>query len=665
MKKASGCAFLMLSWLCVAPFGMRAACGAEPEPPAGGVDLSALDTSVAPCEDFYQFACGDWTADAPILAPAGGASRLGDTGARVRSQVQELLAAAARDDASRTPAARRVGDFYASCMDAAGIEAKGLAPLQPDLDRIEALRDRGGLPALAARLHRAGAGVLFTFGTEARARSGGVVTGVLGPGGMGLPDPGLYTGNDRRSLAVRGRYLAHVTRMLALLGEDPAVAEAGARAVVQIETRLARAAATGLSRSPTQPYHKLTREQLAALAPGFDWNAYFGALDAPAMPRLVVSDPDFFKELDALLDSTRIDRWKSYLRWHLAQASAELLPRRFGAESEAFFSRMQGGGSQTPRRGQVCATLVSVQLGEDLGQAYVEKAFSPEAKRRAAGLTAAVGRALAADLSALPWLSAAAKERALAKLRAVRYRVGYPDRWRGDPTLQITRGDALGNWQRGRAAAVQRQLSLIGKPADRDEWQQTPLALGAAYLPLDNAVEVPAGLLQPPVFDPRGDAAANFGVAGTFVGAELSHGFDVEGSRYDAEGRLGEGWTAGERREYERRASCFADQASELELAASAPGGDVAVAAGLRLAYGAFAASLAGQPRQKVEGFTPEQRFFLAFAQGQCSREPDAADATPARFRVDGPLSNMPEFQQAFGCKAGAPMIHTPACRVF
>jgi|HubBroStandDraft_3_1064219.scaffolds.fasta_scaffold01625_3 putative endopeptidase len=643
-----------------------------PEGAASGVDLAALDTSVTPCEDFYQFACGDWLADAPTLVPSGGAARLGDTGVRVRSQVQELLAAAARNDAARSPAARRVGDFYASCMDTGAIEARGLAPLEPDLGRIDALRDRAGLAALAARLHQAGAGVLFTFGAETAARSGGLVTGVLGPGGMGLPDPALYLGNDRRSLAVRGRYLAHVTRMLELLGERPEEAEAGATAVVQIETGLARAALGGARGGAGETYHKLSRQQLAALTPGFDWDAYFGALGTPGTPatppktRVVVSDPDFWKELESLLASTRIERWRSYLRWHLAQASAELLPRRFGAESEAFFSRMQGIGRQTPPRGQVCATLTAVQLGDELAAAWVERWLSPEARSRAAALTAGVVKALAADLAELPWLSEPSRRQALAKLGALRVRVGYPDPPHGEPGPQIVRGDALGNWQRGHAASLRRQLARVGKPPDRDSWRQTPLAAAASYLPLDNALEVPAALLQPPVFDPAGDPAANCGAAGAFIGAELSHGFDEEGSRYDAQGRLAAGWTEAERREYERRAGCFADQASELGVSGT-PGDPAAVAAGLRLAHAACQASLAagGQGRQKREGFTPEQRFFLAFAQGQCTREPEAGELGPARLRVDGTLSNLPEFQQAFGCKAGAPMVHTPACRVF
>jgi putative endopeptidase len=657
------------------------AAAAAAETAAAGVDLAVLDTSTSPCEDFYQFACGDWLADAPILPTPGGASRLGDTSVRVRTQVRDLLTAAARNEPARSAAARKVGDFYASCMDQAAIEARGLSPLQPDLDRIAALGDKSGLAALAARLHQVGAGVLFNFGTQANATSGGLLTGVLGPGGMGLPDPSLYFGNDRDALQVRGRYLAHVTRMLELLGDAPAAAQGGASSVVQIETRLARAVLTGLSRNQSpRPYHKLTRQQLAALAPRFNWDAYFAGfgamgatgatgargatLGATAMPRLVVSDPDFFKELDALLGSTSLEHWRSYLRWHLAQASAEMLPRAFGAESEAFFGRIQGAARQTPPRSQVCATLTSVQLGEELGHAYVEKAFSAEARSRALRLAQAIDKALASDLSALPWLSEGTKQQALAKLGALRLKVGYPEHWHADAKLQIVRGDALGNWQRSHAFALERGLAKIGKPPDRNEWQLAPLAVNAAYIPLDNEVELPAGMLQPPIFEPHGDSAANFGAAGVFIGQELSRGFDDEGSQYDAEGKLRSGWTAGESREYERRAACFVEQASELEVGGERSE-DVAWAAGVRVAYDAYVAGLAGGMRQKLEGFTPEQRFFLAFAQSQCSREPERPDETPARFLVDSPLSNMPEFQQAFSCKAGTPMVHAPICRVF
>jgi putative endopeptidase len=653
------------------------AAGAAPD----GAGAWKFDTSVSPCDDFYQYVCGEWIKENPLPADQPVWSRNVELAQRNREALSRILAGVSADDPRRSPAERQIGDFYATCMDEKGIEAKGLAPLKSELDRIAALREKRELAPLLAHLHGLGSAGFFTLAAEQDFKDSATVIASLGPGGMGLPDRDDYLKDDPRRVEQRKVYAAHVGRMLELLGEPAAAARLDAAAVVEIETALARAALDAAAlRDPAKRYHKMSREELAALAPDFDWGAYLAALQAPPVVQVNVAQPDYLRGFDRLLAATELPRLRAYLRWQLLNASATLLPAAFLDEHFGFYGRTLSGMKQMQPRARRCAAATDRALGEVLGRVYVERNFPPATKARIQTMVAEIERALEADVASLPWLAEATRAQAIAKLHLIAEKIGYPDVWRDYGRLSIVRGDALGNLQCSQAFELAHQLGKIGRPFDRGEWDTTPPTVNAYYEPKRNDVTFPAGYLQPPAFDPARDDAYNFGAIGFAIGHELTHSLDDEGRRFDGHGNLADWWTPADVREFERRAACFVDQYSAYAAVDDVHldgrltlGENLADNGGARVALMALAASYKGKEPRQVDGLSPEQRFFVGRAQLTCEiRRPQLARQlaridphAPSRYRINGVFSNMPEFQRAFHCPDGAPMVRKNPCRLW
>jgi putative endopeptidase len=639
-----------------------------------------LDKTADPCTNFYQYACGGWQAANPVPADYSRWGRFEELAERNQKIMREILEASAAAS-SRGPIDQKIGDYYASCMDEAAIEAKSLAPLKPELDRIEALKGGAGLPALLAQLHGIGAGALFLFGSQPDIKNSTQTIAAVVQGGLGLPDRDYYLNQDARSVELRNKYLAHVRKMFELAGTPAAAAGTRAQAVLAIETSLAKASLDRVSRrDPYKNYNKLARGELAALSPSFDWNAYFAARTTPAFDSLNVQNPDFVRNIESLVKSESLENWKAYLSWQLLHMTAATLPKAFVDEDFDFFGRTLGGQKELQQRWKRCVRAADSDLGEALGQKYVEKNFPPEARKRMLDLVAAIEEAMRADLESLPWMTAETKKRALDKLRAVSNKIGYPDTWRDYTILRIVRGDALGNSLRSNGFASNYSLSKIGQPVDPKEWGMTPPTVNAYYSPAMNNINFPAGILQPPFFDAKADDAVNYGGIGAVIAHELTHGFDDQGRKYDARGNLSDWWTDQDGKEFETRAQCFVDQYAAYTAVADVKlngkltlGENVADNGGLRLAFMALMDTLVGISRDRIEGFTPEQRLFLSWGQVWCQNITEerarllaATDPhSPGQYRVNGVVSNMPEFQKAFACTANQPMVRQNACRVW
>ncbi len=664
-----------------------------------GIDPASLDTAADPCVDFYQYACGPWMKSHPIPADRGAWGRGSELEERNLAVLRDLLEKAAAPDPGRTPVSRMIGDFYASCMDEPGIEARGLEPLRPELERIAAIRSKKALPAAIARLHAQGinlplareytaTSLLFRFGSEQDAKDATSVIAVVDQGGLGLPDRDYYFKDDASSAETRDRYRDHVTRMFVLLGDTQESAAAAAKRVVAIETALARVSLEKVKRrDPENVYHKMTRGDLKTLAPGLEWKGYFAAVGAPPAQDLNVAVPDFFKGVDALLKSAALDDWKDYLRWSLARSSVPFLGQPFTAAGFEFYGRTLGGAREISPRWKRCASLTDTLLGEALGQAYVERTFGAEGKERTLKMVAALEKALRRDIETLPWMTEVTKKQALAKLAGIRNKIGYPDVWRDYRSVRIARDDFAGNVGRARAFEVARRLGKIGKPVDRGEWLMTPPTVNAYYDAQLNDINFPAGILQPPYYDNGADDAVNFGGIGSVIGHELTHGFDDEGRKFDPRGNLSDWWTDRDAAEFEKRAACLADEYSAFVAVGDVKlngrltlGENTADNGGLRIALMALQDTLAADPAPPgagapppAGGFTPEQRLFIANAQAWCANYTDEAARLRAqtnehslpKFRVNGVVSNMPEFQKAFSCPAGSPMVRQEACRVW
>ncbi len=665
---------------CAAVLALSSALAAAPAAPARA-GAWQLDTSVSPCTDFYRYVCGVWMKENPIPPDQASWGRGNELTDRNRATLKTILDAVSADDPHRSPTERQTGDFYSSCMDEKGIEAKGTAPLRADLDAIAALAAKRQLAPLAARLQLAGANVLFNFSSSQDFKHATEVLAIAGQGGMGLPDRDFYLKDDEKSVEQRKAYAAHVERMLSLSGEPAPQAHADAAAVMEIETALAKAALDAVSRrSPAKLYHKMSRAELAALTPSFDWDAFLAALDAPPIAEVNVTEPDFFRGVEHILQTTDLPRLRAYLRWQTVSSAAPLLPAAFVDESFAFYGRTLAGAKEIQPRWKRCVAMTDGALGEALGKVYVERAFPPAAKERTQAMVAAIERAMQEDIETLPWMTAATKEQALQKLHHLANKVGYPEVWRDYSKLRIVRGDALGNLFRANAFETRRQLAKIGKPVDRGEWGMTPPTVNAYYNPLMNDINFPAGFLQPPAFDARRDDAYNLGAIGGVIGHELTHGFDDQGRQFDGEGNLRNWWTPADAKEFETRATCIADQYSgytavgDLKLNGRLTlGENAADNGGARIAYMALEESYKGKEPRMVDGLTPEQRFFVGAAELNCeNRSPEIERLlaltnphSPHRYRVNGVVSNMPEFAQAWGCKAGDPMVRPNACRVW
>jgi len=678
--------------------GGRALAAPPPSPhPAATqpvLDPASMDRSVDPCADLYAYSCGGWMAKNPIPPDRSrwsAASKLQDETDAALRQILEQAAANPGGNTGRRPGAdagrQKIGDYYAACMDEKAIEAKGAAPLAADLAKVAALKSKADLAALVAELQPPDRGsnghgaLLFSFTSSQDYRDATREVADADQGGLGLPDRDFYLKTDAKSAEVRRSYLAHVQRLLELAGDPPPRAAAEAKTVMAIETALARVSLTRVERrDPKALDHRMTRAQLAALTPSFAWDRFLGGVGLAGIPSLNVKTPAFFKGLEGEIRAVDLAAWKSYLRWHVVHSRAPYLSSPFVQADFDFYGRRLTGAQELRPRWKRCVSFVDRDLGEALGKAYVEARFSPAAKARTATMVREIETAMGQRIRANDWMSPATKKGALGKLAGLRNKVGYPDVWRDYGALQVARGDFAGNAARGHAFEYRRQLAKIGKPLDRGEWEMTPPTVNAYYDPQMNDINFPAGILQPPLFDLRSDDAPNYGDTGGTIGHELTHGFDDEGRQFDAQGNLKDWWTPADGKRFAERAACISDQYSGYTIVDGIKingkltlGEDVADLGGLILAHLAWLDDTRGKKLEPIAGLTPEQRFFVGYAQSWCTNErPEEKRLratvdphSPEKYRTDGVVVNMPEFAAAFHCKAGSPMVSKNVCRVW
>jgi endothelin-converting enzyme/putative endopeptidase len=643
------------------------------------LNVEWLDRTVDPCVDLFTFSCGKWIQSNPIppdQSSWGIYNKLQDDNLK---QLRELLEATSAPSPARSSNAQKIGDYYASCMDETAIDALGIKPLQPELLRIEQLQAKKDLATVVASM--IGEGTPFRIDSEQDFKDSSIVTAAVDQRGLGLPDRDYYLKQDQKSKDLRAAYVAHVQKMFELLGDKPELAATEAQSAMKIETALARGSMTRVDRrDPKKIYHFMSVAELEKLTPAFGWKEYFRQIGLSGISSLNVAVPEFFKTLNSQIEQQDLATWKSYLRWHAIHANATSLSSAVVNENFNFFGKTLQGKEQLPPRWKRCTNDVDDDLGEALGQVYVEKYFSPEAKQQVLEIVQGIQKAMDADIHSLPWMSEETKRRALEKLQSMANKIGYPDKWRDYRQLEIKRGDHMGNSLRARRFEFDRDLAKIGKPVDRQEWQMTPPTVNAYYDPQKNDINFPAGILQPPMFDPKSDAAPNYGNAGSTIGHELTHGFDDEGRQFDAQGNLKDWWTTIDGKEFDRRASCISDQYSQYTVIDDIKingkltlGEDVADLGGTLLAYLAWKEATKDQKRESIDGFTPDQRFFIAYGQQWCSSNKDetkrlraAIDPhSPDQYRANGVVSNMPEFREAFHCKLGQPMVRENACRVW
>jgi predicted metalloendopeptidase len=646
---------------------------------SGGLDTAAMNKSVDPCVDFYQYACGSWMARNPLPADRARYARFTELSEHNEKILLDILQGAAAERSGRSAIDQKIGDAYAACMDTAAIEKRGLAPIKPELDRISAIQDNAGLIAELVRLQNSGVPVIFMFGAQPDAKDSNKTIATLSQGGLSLPDRDYYLKTDPKSIETRDRYVKHVQAMFQLAGDSPETAAAKAKDVLEFETALAKGSVDRVSmRDPNKRYHMMTKAELAALTPGVDWDAYFKASGAPAFDSLNVTTPEYFKAI-AENRPGDLDHWKAYFAFHLLHARAAELPEAFANENFEFWTRYMTGAKQERPRDMRCVAMVDRGLGDLLGQKYIDIAFGADAKTQITKLVDNLEKALGQDIRTLPWMSEDTKKAALAKLAAITNNVGTPKKWRDYGKVSISRDDLYGNVERIAAFQRERNLEKIGKPTDKSEWSMTVPTVNAFYSPQLNSINFPAGILQPPFFDPKRDMAINYGAVGAVIGHEMTHGFDDSGRKFDGDGNLRDWWTAADGAEFEKRAACVATEYSGFTAVDDVKlngrltlGENTADNGGIRVAYMAMENALNGK-KQKVDGFTPEQRFFLGYAQIWCENATPQSERqqaltnphSPGRYRVQGVLQNMPEFQQAFSCKAGQPMVSANACRVW
>jgi len=666
-----------LLWLFLLVFGAFAlAQTAQTSQPV--LNTNFMDQSVDPCADFFQYACGGWVKNNPIPPDQSSWSIYSQVAEANKVQLRSILEAAAADPKS-SATNQKIGDYYASCADVKTIEDAGIKPLQAQLDRINQLSSKAQIAEVAALL--TGDDVLFGFTSTQDYKDATQVIAQADQGGLGLPDRDYYLKDDSKSAELRTAYLVHVQKMFELVGDKPEAAAAEAQIIMRIETALAKGSMSRVDRrDPNKIYHKLGVEELMQISPAFGWETYFSKVGLPSPKSLNVTSPDFFKTMNEVLDKEDVAKWKIYLRWKLLHANASYLSSAFVNEDFKFYGKTLEGKEQLPPRWKRCTEDVDNDIGEALGKAYVDKYFSPQAKQEALTMVKQIEAAMQSDIQSLPWMSAATKDRALEKLHAVANKIGYPDRWRDYSKLEIIRGDEFGNALRALQFEFNRQLAKIGKPVDRGEWLMTPPTVNAYYDPQVNDINFPAGILQPPLFSESSDAAPNYGNTGGTIGHELTHGFDDEGRQFDAHGNLKDWWTEKDGKEFEQRAACISDQYSQYVVVDDIKingkltlGEDVADLGGLLLAYMAWQKDTAEQNLQPIDGLTPAQRFFIGYGQSWCDSTRDETKRlratidphSPAKYRANGVVSNMPQFQEAFQCKAGAPMVRANRCRVW
>ncbi len=647
-----------------------------------GFSTANLDRTCKPCDDFFEFAMGGWMKANPIPPEYprwGSFTVLLD---KNQQNLRQILEASEKADAATGSNQRKIGDFYASCMDTAAIDAAGAKPIEGELQRIALVKNAAELQAETARLQERGIGVMFRFSSRQDAKDSSQVIATVNQGGLGLPERDYYLREDDKSKKVRDGYLKYAATIFELLGDPADQAATEAATVLALETSLAKGSMSNVDvRDPNKTYHKMTVEEFQPLTPDFSWDAYFKVVGHPDLHELNVGQPDFFKALNAQLAATPLQDWKTYLRWRLADTTAPGLSEKFVTADFAFHEKELRGTKQILPRWKRCVQATDRNLGEALGQVYVQEYFPPEAKAHALEMVHNLVQALHDDLQTLPWMGPETRAQATAKLTAFGVKIGYPEKWRDYSDLKIDRGSYVQNELRGAEFEFQRQLNKIGKPVDRTEWGMTPPTVNAYNRSSMNEIVFPAGILQPPFYDPKADDAVNYGGMGAVIGHEITHGFDDQGSKFDAKGNLNDWWTADDLKNFHERSQCVSEQFDGYVVDGDLHqngklvlGESIADLGGLAISYAAYEKSLQGKQRPPdQDGFTPEQRFFLGWAQVwganerlEYSRLMTNIDPHPlSRFRGDGPLSNMAEFAKAFGCKKGDPMVREKVCKIW
>lgn len=676
MRSAKNWSIIML--LIVISFAFAPGAGPGDE---HGFDLANLDRAASACTDFNQFANGGWMAHNPIPAAYPSWGSFNELAEKNRDVLHQILEDSAKDtSAPKGSNEQKVGDFYAACMDESAIEAAGMRPIEPEFERIEQIQNVGGLQAEIERLQGFGVHSPFAVDSTQDFKNSTQVIGEIDQSGLGMPDRDYYTKDDAKSKQTREEYVKHVARMFELMGETPALASADTKTVMDIETKLAQASLTRVQRrDPDAVYHPMNIAQLKTLAPNFEWESYLETFGLAGKGDINVATPDFFKELSGMMTAISLADWKTYLRWHVINAAAPYLSSKFVDEDFNFKGKILTGTKENLPRWKRCVRYTDRGLGEALGQVYVKKTFTPEAKARAVAMVHNLEAALQADLTTLPWMGEATRKQAIAKLDAFMNKIGYPDKWRDYSALNIDRGIFVHDIWRSNAFEFKRDLNKIGKPVDRTEWGMTPPTVNAYYNPQMNEIVFPAGILQPPFYDPNADDAFNYGGMGAVIGHEMTHGFDDEGAKFDAQGNLKNWWTPEDKKNFDARSECVVHQFDGFQVQDKlhengklVVGESIADLGGLTVAYAAYEKSLEGKPRPgNIDGFTPEQRFFLGYARiWSTNMRPEFerllvnVDPHPLpRFRVNAPLSNMPAFAKAFSCKAGDPMVRPPGDR--
>jgi putative endopeptidase len=647
-----------------------------------GFDLTNLDRSVSPCDNFYEFAVGGWLKSNPIPSDRpewGTFNKLQDHNQDVLHQILEEAA----KDTKAEPGSnwQKIGDYYASCMNESQIASAGLKPLDPELQRIAAIKDTEGLQSEIARLQKMGVNAGFYFSSEQDLKDSSKEIAGAGQGGLGLPDRQYYVDDDARSKQLRSEYVQHVTNMFKLVGDSPAEAAKEANVVIDIETALAKVSTKREDlRDPDRNYHPMSVAELDQVTPHFSWSRYFREAGAPASVSMAdMGQPEFFKGLDAEIASVPIDNWKIYLRWHLIHAAAPALTEPVIEENFNFYGRTLTGAPQNLPRWRRCVESTDRELGEALGQYYVKRAFPPEAKARALAMVHNLIAALRDDLETLPWMSPTTRQKAIEKLGMIQLKIGYPDKWRDYSAYKVVRGAYVENIFAGDRFEFARELNKIGKPVDRTEWEMTPPTVNAYYEPYMNEIVFPAGILQPPFFDFHADDAINYGGIGAVIGHEITHGFDDQGSKFDGHGNRVNWWTPDDLKNFEARGECIVKQfdAEEVEPGLHengklVEGESIADLGGMTIAYAALQNTLKGKPAPpKIDGFTADQRFFLGWAQVWATNyRPEYARLIAKtnehpldKFRANAPLSNTPAFAHAFSCSEKSQMVRPEGAR--
>ncbi len=639
------------------------------------LDVTSMDKSVDPCEDFYTYSCGGWMKKNPIPADQTSWSVYG----KLYEDNLIYLRGILREDEKakqRNALEQKIGDFYGACMDEAQVDAVGARPMAAELQAVAELKSIKDIAPLLAKLHVEGDSALFGAGSaQDPDNSESMIVG-LEQGGLGLPDRDYYLTDDAKSKEDRAKYLEHVQKVFELLGDAPGTAKANAETVMKIETGLAKNSLTRVERrDPYKVKNKMTPAELEAMSPNFDWNAYFAAAKVPHFDVLNLNSKVFFKDVSDQLGTVPLPEWKTYLRFHIANSRSPYLSKAFAHENFEFYRKYLRGATEEEPRWKRCVGWTDFMLGEALGQEYVKKTFSPELKADALDMTRRIEDAMAVRIQQLEWMSPETKEQALTKLKAIRNKIGYPDKWRDYSAVVIRPNDFYGNVTRAAEFESHRDFNKVGKPVDHGEWDMSPPTVNAYYNPQMNDINFPAGVLQPPLYDPKEDAAPNYGNTGSTIGHELTHAFDDEGRQFDAHGNLKDWWTKEDAEKFVKHADCVVDQYAKYVVVDDihinsklTEGEDVADFGGTILAYMAWKDATKDKKLEDRDGLTPDHRFFVGLAQWACenARPEDLRlhaktdPHSPGKYRINGVVVNMPEFGKAFSCKAGQPMVKPP-----